>query len=205
MVIGVTGGYCAGKDAAAEILARYGIVEINEDKIGHQALEVLKPQITHTFGRRILAGDGAIDRKALGSIVFAQIDELQRLERIVHPWMVEETRRRIAAAGEGHAMINAAILHRMGLHLLCDHILVIHAPYFIRFLRARNRDGLGLKETLKRVRIQREQRQIAGIPKQFLNEKGASVDTVRVKNGGTKLALAKRLEELLSELGIIGR
>lgn len=205
MVIGVTGGYCSGKDVAAEILARYGIVEINEDKVGHRALEVLKPQITDTFGQRILAGNGAIDRKILGSIVFADMDELRRLERIVHPWMVEETRRRIAAAGSSHAMINAAVLHRMGLHLLCDHVLIIHAPYLVRYLRARNRDGLGLRETLKRVRIQREQRQIAGIPKQFLNEKGANVDTVVVKNGGTKLALAKRLEALLSELGIIGR
>jgi dephospho-CoA kinase len=205
MVIGVTGGYCAGKDAAVRILARFGIIEINEDKIGHEALQALKKPIVEIFGQRILGSDGTIDRKVLGSVVFSNIEALERLENIVHPWMVEETRRRIAGAGGVDVMINAAILHRMGLHLLCDVVLIIDAPFPVRFFRARKRDRLGFAETLKRLRTQREQHQSVDIGKQFLNEKGVNVDTVIVKNGGTKFALAKRLEAFLSDLGITGR
>ncbi|MBN1687362.1 MAG: dephospho-CoA kinase [Spirochaetales bacterium] len=205
MVIGVTGGYCAGKDAAARILARHGIIEINEDEIGHEALQALKGPIIEAFGVSILRGDGAIDRRVLGSVVFSHLEALKRLEDIVHPWMVEETRKRIAAAGSTHVEVNAAILHRMGLHLLCDVVLIIDAPLPVRFLRARKRDGLSIRETVKRLRIQRKQRQNAGTRKQFLNEKGVNVDTVIVNNGGTQFALARRLEALLSELGITGR
>jgi len=205
MVIGVTGGYCAGKDAAVSVLSRLGIIEINEDRIGHETLHVLKNRIVDEFGIRIQKSNGEIDRKVLGTIVFSDQKDLERLERIVHPAMVAETRKRITQERERNLMINAAILHRMGLHLLCDVVLVINAPFLVRFIRAKKRDGLSCRQTFQRMRTQRLQRQNTVIENRFLNEKGENVDTVIVRNGGTRSALAKRLRRVLSELGITGR
>ncbi len=62
MVLGVTGGYCAGKDAVVKLLERYGIVEINEDKIGHDALLALSTEVEEAFGPRVIGGNGRVDR-----------------------------------------------------------------------------------------------------------------------------------------------
>jgi dephospho-CoA kinase len=204
MVLGVTGGYCAGKDVAVGILALHGIVEINEDKIGHDALLALSAEVEGAFGSSVLDGEGHVDRKTLGSIVFSDPSALHRLESIVHPWMIEETKRQVSAAGNAHSMINAAILHRMGLHRLCDLVLQVEAPFLLRLYRAKKRDGHALREIVRRVRAQREH-QNADMRKQFLNEKGSNVDTLVVSNGGSRGALSSRLTSILSDHGLIGR
>ncbi len=49
MVLGLAGGYCAGKDAVVRILSARGFSEIDVDKVGHivlaeKAAEVSGPQ-----------------------------------------------------------------------------------------------------------------------------------------------------------------
>ena len=204
MVVGVTGGYCAGKDAAVKLLAAYDIAEINEDKIGHEVLAAQSAQVVEAFGGGVLNDEGRIDRKALGSIVFSNPSALGKLESIVHPRMVEETRKRITGSDTSHVMINAALLHRMRLHLLCDLVLLIEAPLITRLYRAKKRDRYPTREILKRIRSQREFRK-PDIRKQFLNEKGMRVDTVIVRNCASVNVLSKRLAHILSEHGMIGR
>ena len=204
MVLGVTGGYCAGKDAAVALLKLHGIIEINEDKIGHDALLALNSEVEATFGRRVLDGDGTVDRKALGAIVFSDPEALSRLEGVVHPWMIEETKRQVSAGGSAHMMINAAILHRMGLHRLCDLVLKIEAPFLVRLCRAKKRDGYSFKEIMRRLGAQKSLRKVEN-RQQFLNEMGSRVDTVIVRNGGSRGALSRRLTNILSDHGIIGR
>jgi dephospho-CoA kinase len=115
--------------------------------------------------------------------------------------MVEETRRRITAFKNEHVVLNAAILHRMNLHLQCDLVLLVVAPAIIRFIRGRRRDHLGAIRIAQRMRSQKRD----DTPKQFLNERRALVDTVKVRNGGSKSALSRRLTTILSDYGITGR
>jgi dephospho-CoA kinase len=51
-------------------------------------------------------------------------------------------------------ILNAALLKRMGLEPLCDHVLFIKAPLLLRFFRCRGREGLSLKRFLERERAQ---------------------------------------------------
>ena len=204
MVLGVTGGYCAGKDAAVRELESHDISEINEDKIGHEALFALRSQVEEAFGARVIGTDGQVDRRALGVIVFSNPEALRLLESIVHPWMIEETRKRVSEAGDGHTMINAAILQRMGLHRLCDLVLQMEAPLLLRVYRGRKRDGQSIFRILRRIRSQEKHGNI-DMPKQFLNEKGSDVDTVVVRNGGSRGALSRRLRKILTDYGLIGR
>ena len=118
--------------------------------------------------------------------------------------MIEETKKQVSLAGSAHTMINAAILHRMRLHRLCDLVLQIEAPFLVRIYRARKRDGHAISEIFKRIRVQQEHRNI-DIRKQFLNDKGSHVDTVIVRNGGSRGALSRRLRNILSDHGLIGR
>ncbi len=163
-VVGITGPYCSGKSTLARELEKLGWINIEVDQLGHTSLKNKKSAVVHAFSRDILDSSGTIDRKKLGSIVFADKDKLSELESILHPEMLRQT----ATLIEGHQkrarkdiqplsgiLVNAAILYKMKLQGLCDFVLWIRAPKIIRFFRAVERDGLGWKEIAKRFSTQR--------------------------------------------------
>src|SRR5947209_2647899 len=73
-IIGLTGGIGAGKSTVAAFLTELGARVIDADRIGH---EVYRPgsegfaRVAEAFGPGVVGADGAIDRRALGALVFA--------------------------------------------------------------------------------------------------------------------------------------
>ncbi|HAK46389.1 MAG TPA: dephospho-CoA kinase [Spirochaeta sp.] len=199
MVIGLTGKYCSGKNVAEAVLTEYGIPSIDVDKLGHLALDAQIDRIEEAFGASVIADGGhgvdrTVNRRALGSIVFADSAALARLESISHPWMKEETARLVdeyKAAGAKHVVINAAILHKMKLDGICDCIIWIEAPLFSRIHRSLQRDNAGLFSVLKRIYAQRQLK-----PKPSLN----SVDIYRVGNGSDSDTLKRNLDAVLANI-----
>lgn len=155
MVIGLTGTSCAGKNEVASVMESLGFFVIDEDRLGHEALEMNRDRLVSIFGDGILT-DGHVDRKKLGSLVFSSSEGLRKLESVSHPWMVAETARlcRDAVSSGRIAVINAAILEKMGLHELCDDVVVVDAPFELRYERARARDGISLEKFRDRCRTQ---------------------------------------------------
>ena len=92
-VIGLTGGIGMGKSTVAKILRSMGFPVYEADKAVHALLEkggkAVKP-VAQFFPAAL--AKGAIDRKALGQIVFRYPAQLKKLESILHP-MVRETER----------------------------------------------------------------------------------------------------------------
>lgn len=159
VVIGVTGRTCAGKDVVTQALREKQVPIIDVDALGHQALVANKAELAEAFGPGILGPDGSIDRKALGRIVFANPQKLKMLEAINHPWMKGECTRQIEllkGEGKNAIVLNAALLHRMKLDVLCTHIIFVHASWWRRAWRARKRDGLSLRQFLHRNRAQKD-------------------------------------------------
>ncbi len=157
MILGITGKCCSGKNAAASVFVSLGWKEIDVDLLGHKALEIKKGEVISAFGPDIENPDGSIDRKKLGKIVFGSRKKLKILENILHPEMVRLCREEIAGFPENSdIVINAAILHRMGLHELCDAVLWIKAPFIKRLKRALKRDRHSLFHILKRMLSQSE-------------------------------------------------
>jgi dephospho-CoA kinase len=186
MVLGLTGRYCAGKDAAARILEREGFRVLDVDRIGHEVLEARRDEVAAVFGSGVRRADGSIDRRALGRLVFADPAALARLEAIVHPAMVERVRALADAersAGRDVA-VNAALLRRMGLDRLCDAVLEVRACFPRRFVRGLRRDRLGPVQVLRRMRSQ-------NTGSRRLNRKTPGVDTYTVRNDR---ATTRRLE-----------
>lgn len=73
-MIGLTGNIATGKSTVLAYLRHKGTHIIDADKLTHQAMQpggLAYDAIVAAFGRDILAGDGAIDRAALGRVVFA--------------------------------------------------------------------------------------------------------------------------------------
>ncbi|MAG13029.1 MAG: dephospho-CoA kinase [Spirochaetales bacterium] len=201
MVAGITGKYCAGKDAASRILEGLGFVEIDEDGVGHRALDEKKDAIVAAFGLSVKAPDGNIDRSKLGSIVFSGTKDLRMLEGIVHPWMVSETAQHIKSLSDQNVVINAAVLFRMGLHTLCDIVLIVKAPLITRILRGLRRDSRGVLHVISRMKFQPS----ADIHGHSLKKSGIPVDIYTVRNGRGKKRLAGRVSRILDLYGISGR
>ena len=93
-VIGLTGGTGSGKSTVAAYLREKGCYIIDADKISRTLTakggEALGP-IKERFGKEVFSDDGSLDRKKLGSIVFADEKKLRILEEITTNIVIEKT------------------------------------------------------------------------------------------------------------------
>ena len=96
--IGITGGVGAGKSTVLDFLREtYQASVCEADKVAHELQrpgEGCYQEILKVFGPEILCDDQTIDRKRLGSIVFADVEKLKRLNGIVHPKVKEWIRKK---------------------------------------------------------------------------------------------------------------
>lgn len=157
MIIGLTGKSCSGKDYFASLLDKNLFYVIDEDEFGHVALTEEKERLVEAFGDGILT-DGKVDRRKLSPIVFSSPDKLDTLNGIVHPWMVNRTLE-LCKIGEDEgkiAVINAAILEKMGFVQYCDLVVLVLSSYENRLKRALLRDGCTEEMFKKRSDAQQE-------------------------------------------------
>lgn len=130
IIIGLTGNIGVGKSAALDVLRRMGARVIDADNVAHQVMMpdgLAYDEVVRAFGPDILAADGRIDRSKLATIVFADSEQLARLERIVHPAVEQAIQDEIARAREPVIVIEAIKLLEGRLRLLCDELWVISA------------------------------------------------------------------------------
>ncbi len=164
-VLGLIGAIGGGKSRAAAILAGRGALVIDADRVGHSVLRrrSVRERLVARFGDAILdrsaaAGSPAIDRRALGTIVFADPEALAALESIVHPLMRRSFERMIARAerrGRVPAIVlDAAILLEAGWHDLCDQIVFVDAPRDQRLARLAAQRGWSADRLAARERVQ---------------------------------------------------
>ena len=81
-VVGLTGGIGSGKSTVAALLRSLGAEIIDADAIVHELQAPESPllaEIVAEFGPAILDPTGALDREALGRVVFADPERRARL------------------------------------------------------------------------------------------------------------------------------
>ena len=149
MVVGLTGGYCSGKNEAAVTFAKAGFHLIDVDIVGHRALALCAERLSAIFGKEILGADGSVQRRALADIVFSSPEKMQIHEAIVHPVMLSLLDNEIAEYEK--ICINAALLYRFPQTAICDLIIEVRAPFFTRIRRGQSRDKLSVMDILRRM------------------------------------------------------
>ena len=108
VVIGLSGGIGSGKSTVSTMLRELGATVIDADAIVHELQAPGMPmvaELAREFGPGILDASGALDRKALGAVVFADESARLRLNRIVHPQVGAEFAKRLASAIESKALL----------------------------------------------------------------------------------------------------
>ena len=198
-VIGLTGPMCAGKNVAGKILEGRGCAVIDADQVAHQALADRASAVLDAFsaaarekGIELTAGDGSLDRRALGALLFPDPALLARHESIIYPRITELLETFIDEHPDRPAVINAPLLHKSPILERCDFVIFIDAETPIRLFRAVRRDSLPIRQILARFSAQKH------LFAQYLSK---AVDIQRVYNRGNMRALEKQLARLLSERG----
>lgn len=191
--IGLTGGIASGKSTVARLLAARGVPVIDADALAREVVAPGSPGLAEIAARwpQVVRG-GALDRKALGAIVFADAAERRALEQITHPRIRAEAQRRMAAAAEaGHpaAVYEAALLFENDLDRDLDATLLVAAPPALQIERLVARDGVSEEDARARLRAQ--------MP---LEEKRARATYV-IDNAGDLDALRARVDEVWAEVG----
>jgi dephospho-CoA kinase len=157
-LIGLTGGIAAGKSTVAEHWASLGAIEIDADQLARQVVEpgtlgLLK--VTAAFGPGFVNEDGALDRKALGSLVFDQPELRQKLESILHPLIQAETRARLAEQpADAIVVYNVPLLVEAGVDLPFDRVVTVEAPIDDQVKRLTQNRGMEPGEALARIKSQ---------------------------------------------------
>lgn len=155
-LVGLTGGYCAGKNYIGQLLSEMGFEVLDIDTLGHKALDNATEQVKERFGTDCIKNDGSVDRRKLGELVFNKPDELAALEAIVHPEANRLSEAWVKQRPGKKLVLNAALLHRSSLCSQLDYILVVKAPLWVRLIRAKMRDRLPFRQIFSRIRSQKE-------------------------------------------------
>ena len=159
VVIGITGGSGSGKTTALAELEKLGALVLDCDAIYHELLETddgLIRELDAAFPGTVR--DGVLDRKALGGIVFASPDELEKLNQIAWRAVIQAVEQRLrdhAMRGGRLAAIDAVELIASGLSERCAATVGILADREIRIARITARDGITREAAEARLNAQK--------------------------------------------------
>ena len=158
--IGLTGNIASGKSEVARMLADRGATIIDADELAREAVEpetqALK-DIIKRWGKDVLNQDGGLDRAALRQIVFADQNELDALNRIVHPGVTRLRDREIARARErGDPIVVCVIplLFERNIVEEFDAIILVDSPRPLRLERLVATRGLEATEAMNMIASQ---------------------------------------------------
>lgn len=126
LVIIITGKAGAGKSTLAEIFKGMGFEVVDVDHVAHEVLEEKKDDLVSIFGPVIVGKSGEVNREALGRIVFRDKNQLEVLERVVHPILVKKLKD-IINSRKGHIVLDVAIPHKLGLFPYADFSIVVES------------------------------------------------------------------------------
>lgn len=159
--VGLTGSIAVGKSFVLSVLGELGCVTFDADTIAHSVMEPGRDayrDIIREFGEEVLGPDGSIDRRKLGSVVFADESRRKRLNGIVHPRVIEEQNRLLGEAEardpKGIAVIDAALMIESGGYKRFDKLIVVYCDRETQIDRLMRRGGIELEDAERRVAAQ---------------------------------------------------
>ncbi|MEU9205823.1 dephospho-CoA kinase [Streptomyces sp. NPDC048332] len=190
--VGLTGGIGAGKSEVSRMLAGYGAVLIDADRIAREVVEPGTPgldAVVGEFGTGVLTPEGTLDRPKLGSVVFSDSERLAALNAIVHPLVGARSAELERAAGPDSVVVHdVPLLTENGLAPLYDLVIVVDAAPETQLDR------------LVRLRGMTEQEARARMAAQATREQRRAVADLVIDNDGPIEALEPQVREVWAEL-----
>jgi len=158
-IIGITGNIACGKTVVGHMLLEMGAERyIDADAVVHklyQSGQSIAIKVAEAFGPDVVASDGNIDRKALGTIVFQDSEAMGRLESIVHPAVSQALANELASVTpSGIVVIDAVKLLEGGSGKFCQSKWMVVCSEELEYERLIVRNKLNPEEAWTRIRAQ---------------------------------------------------
>ena len=194
LVVGLTGGIGCGKSEVRKRLLNAGLTVLDADTLAQQLSEadpVIISGIKKEFGGNMYDAGGRLQRKALAAIVFNDRKQLEKLNGIIHPRVINAVERQLEALqqkGEKIAVVEAALHYEVHWNEAMDVMVVVSAPISKRLAWVMQRDGVDEAAVHRRMANQ--------IP---LEEKVKRADYV-IENSGDLVTLDASVNKLIDWL-----
>jgi dephospho-CoA kinase len=187
LIVGLTGGVASGKTTVSKILREEGAYIIDADLIAKELVQPHTPtwdELVRVFGKTILDRDGSIHRKKLATIVFSNSQEMNFLNRMIHPRIKEEWERRVAEIGqkdpEAIVVIDAALLVELGSHREMDKVIVVTSTERQQIERLKEREGVSEEEARKILSFQMALEEKVKVADFVIHNEGSLEETRRM-------------------------
>jgi dephospho-CoA kinase len=192
MRVGLTGGVASGKSTVSAMLADLGAVIVDADILAREVVARGTEGLTEVvaeFGPEVLTEDGALDRSALGALVFADADRRRALEAIIHP-RVRARAAEIEAAAPADSVVvhDIPLLAETGQAGSFDAVIVVDVPREIQLDRMVRLRGMAAEDAQARIDAQASR------------EDRLAVATFVVDNTRTLEQLRRRVAEVYAAL-----
>src|ERR1044071_445235 len=162
--VGLTGSIGVGKTFVTSIFAELGCHVLDADQTAREVVMPGSPglaAITKEFGEEVLNPDGTLNRKQLGALVFADESRRQRLNHLLHPFIIarqdEIMREWETEDPNGIGMIDAALMIESGGYKRFDKLIVVHCRPEVQLERLMLRNGISRDEAQRRIDSQMPQ------------------------------------------------
>jgi len=158
--VGLTGGIASGKSTVAAMFRDLDVPVLEMDPLGHELLEpgqAAYDEVVREFGKDVLDAAGKVDRSKLGAIIFSDPDKRERLNRILHPRILQVVQNWFAAldrpGGPEFALSEAALIFESGFNKLLDRVIVCWCTAEQQLARLVER-GLPAEQARQRIAAQ---------------------------------------------------
>lgn len=202
LTIGLTGGIGSGKSTVARWFIKQGVPVLDADKTVHNLLQsdsLVISKLVQDFGTEILDEKGQISRSKLGAQIFSDNDARKRLERIVHPRVIEcmnAEQTVLRDIGVRVCVWDVPLLFEAGFEKFVDEVWVVWVPRELQIQRVLARDKLSLSEVEARIAAQgslEDKRQQADI---LIDNSGSELQTIaQLEENWERLIVNKRFSE----------
>ncbi|MBQ2991555.1 MAG: dephospho-CoA kinase [Clostridia bacterium] len=158
MKIGLTGSIACGKSTVSAYLRSLGFFVADADAISHALTAPggsALPLLREAFGDGVFDGE-ILSRARLGSLVFGDPAQRERLNAILHPLIIGELQAQLCKADTGGAPVfgDVPLLYECGMQDMFDQIWVMCVPRDVQLARIVERDGLSEADAARRIDAQ---------------------------------------------------
>lgn len=185
MRVGITGGIGSGKSTVCQIFEQLQVPVFyadKETKILYDNNPLVRDFLIQEFGSNIYNGN-ILNRSALASIIFSDKQQLEKVNRFIHPLVFEQYEKWCGLhSGSAYTIKEAAIIFESGSHHHLHFVVAVVAPTELRIKRVMNRDQVGKVEVMARIKNQIPQEELERRCHFIINNDGTNSLITQVMN-----------------------
>jgi dephospho-CoA kinase len=127
-LVGLTGGIACGKSVALGFFRESGAGGVSTDLITHRLLsedEGVQDALQQEFGEQVFSGEGTVDKRHLGDLIFSNPSKRRWLEELLHPLIRTEWLHQVNNLEENLVAVELPLLFENSLESEFDFVVSI--------------------------------------------------------------------------------